>query len=204
MQMTPFLSFFSKISRGLLGLVAVSVPAVAEEEHRVLHVREFGAIPDDGLDDMPAINEAIRTATRLGASEVRFDSGTYRLQETVTVGGFGHDNYMIVDHAKNMALVGEVDEDGKPTTRIVRDYELNNEAKPPIQLRIWNSDSVSIRNFVFTNDPPMGSTAKVVSVDRENDVVVVEVLPGLPAYDGMRAASAHAWRGEVGGQSTYS
>lgn len=112
--------------------------------------------------------------------------------------GYGHDNYLVINGARHLELLGATDTAGMPATRLERAITLNNDSKPPIQLRINDSKEFALRNFILSNDPPMGSTARVVSVDKENDTVTVEVLPSLPAYDGMRAASAHAWEQDFG------
>ena len=182
----------------LFGLLLVGSEVHALDETRVFWVRDFGAIPDDGKDDMPGIQAAIKSAANEERAQVLFDAGTYSLESKTTVKGFGHENYLFIEGAENLDLVGAIDRSGLPATRIERVAELNNGAKPPIQLRIWHSKNIGVRNLVLANDPPMGSTARVVSVDRVADEVVVEVLPGLPAYDGMRAASAHAWDLDTG------
>lgn len=175
-------------------IAAFSLSACLTSSHaEVLHVRDFGAIPDDEVCDMDAINSAIQAAVQTHASQLVFEAGTYNLRQTIEVEGYGHENYLVIHEADTLELVGAVDESGRPTTRLERNFELNNDAQPPIQVRLRNSKSIGMRNFVLANDPPMGSTARVISVDAEKDEVVVEVLSGLPAYDGMRAASAHAW-----------
>ncbi|GHC03704.1 hypothetical protein GCM10007047_20430 [Cerasicoccus arenae] len=155
-------------------------------------------MPNDSLCDMGAIDAAIHAAIEQGASQLIFDAGVYNLRETVSVPGFGHDNYMVIDGAKALELVGAVDSEGLPATRLERNIMLSNEAKPAIQLRVRNCQGLALKNFILCNDPPMGSTARVISVDKEKDQIVVEVLPSLPAYDGMRAASAHAWDQDTG------
>jgi hypothetical protein len=158
-----------------------------------LHVSEFGAIPDDGQCDMEAINQAIRTAIRNQVPQLNFDAGTYNMRNTCVVPGRGYENYIVIDKAENLALVGQTDADDRPATRLERNLVLNNDTNPPHQVFISNSKGVTLQNLILTNDPPLGTTARVIAVDKEQDEVVVEVLDGLPAYDGMRAASAHAW-----------
>ena len=65
-------------------------------------------------------------------------------------------------------------------------------------ISISHSTNVTIRNMTLANNPPLGVTARVVSVNTNSDDVVVEMLPGLSAYDGMRCASAQAWNLSTG------
>lgn len=173
-------------------LVMVAAPAAA------LHVAEFGATPDDGQCDTQGINQAIQAAIKRGEREVVFAKGAYNLIDACTIPGEGRDNYVGLYGVKGLSLIGQVDADGRPATRLERNVKLDNDAQPPSQLSICHSANIVVKNFVLANNPPFGSTAKVISVDRDADEVVVEVLPGLPAYDGMRCASAHAWNLETG------
>ena len=54
---------------------------------RALHVSEFGAVPDDGKDDMAAISQAIQAAVRRGEREVLFDPGTYKMVTACAIPG---------------------------------------------------------------------------------------------------------------------
>lgn len=165
---------------------------------RALHVSEFGAVPDDGRDDMASINEAIQAAVRRGDAEVLFDAGTYNMATTCTVPGKSGGHYIGIYDARNLALIGKTDGSGEPATRLERNHPLDNDARPFHQIVIDHSDGIAVKNVVLANSPPFGSTGRVVAVDRQHDVVVVEVLKGLPAYDGMRCASAHVWNLETG------
>jgi hypothetical protein len=157
-----------------------------------IHVADFGAVPDDGQCDMQAIDTAVRTAIRTGCRRVDFATGTYVMAvpgtPSVRDGG-----YIVIRSVTNLALVGQTNSAGRPATRIERAIAPGNDVAPPSQIRIDRSSRISVRNLVLANNPPLGTTAKVVAVDKERDEVVVEVLDGLPAYDGMRGASAHAW-----------
>lgn len=158
-----------------------------------LHVASFGAVPDDGICDTEAINNAIQTAMQTGIRNVLFDAGMYELVETSSVSNPRNDNYIGIFYANDLALIGAVDNQGIPATRLERKLELNNDTDPFHTFDVWYSNGVTIRNFILSNDPALGSTGRVISVNRTTDEVVIEVLEGLPAYDGMRAASAHVW-----------
>lgn len=165
---------------------------------QALHVAEFGAVPDDGACDMQAISRAIQAAIENKDPQVLFAAGTYNLRNTCTVPGKEQNNYIVIDQAETLALIGTTGPDGHPATRLERNIILDNDSKPPIQVDISRSKNVMLKNLILANNPPLGSTARVIAVDKANDEVTVEVLNGLPAYDGMRCASAHVWNLETG------
>lgn len=179
-----------------INLIAFSFSIFVYCQAGIVDVADFGAVPNDGKCDTAAIQKAIQAAVRQGGAEVHFAAGVYDLIETVP--GNGHDNYIDISDAKNLALIGAVDSSGRPVTRLERYIELNNDSSPYYELSISSSRNISIKNFVLANNPPLGSTARVIAVDKANDEVTVEVLKGLPAYDGMRCASAHVWNLETG------
>jgi len=158
-----------------------------------VRVADFGAVPDDGKCDMESIHRAIQTAIGENRRTVVFEAGVYQLTETVAIAKKGDHHYIGIFDAENLTLIGQTDRSGRPITRLERTVKLDNETKPHIQINIEHSRRITVKNFILTNNPPLGSTARVISVDRDKDEVVVEVLEGLPAYHGMRCASAHAW-----------
>lgn len=158
-----------------------------------IEVAGFGALPNDGQCDTLAIEAAIQAAIRSHGGEIHFAAGVYDLSRTVSGGESSKDCYVGVNDAENLAFIGATDAAGRPATRLERKVTLNNDATPPSQLIIQRSRNITFRNFVLANNPPLGSTARVISVDKGIDQVVVEVFDGLPAYDGMRCASAHVW-----------
>lgn len=163
-----------------------------------LHVAEFGAFPDDGKCDMNAINAALVAAKKNNKPVIYFDAGTYNLRNTCIVPGKGYENYITLHKFKNFTIEGATDKNGKPATRIERNLKLSNDTEAPHQVDISYSKGITLRNLILTNDPPLGTTAKVIEVDKVGDSVTVEILDGLPCYDGMRCASAHAWNLEEG------
>lgn len=175
--------------KSLIRLVLLLILAFAGSARaRTIHVSEFGATPDDGRCDMKAIAAAIAAATREKGAEVRFAAGTYNLTTPATP-----QYYLGLINTQNITLRGEVDASGRPATRLERNVTLNNDTSVPLQILVQGSRTITIGNFILANNPPCGSTGRVIAVNKDRDEVVVEVLPGLPAYDGMRCASAHAW-----------
>lgn len=147
---------------------------------------------------MAAIDQAIQAAVRRGDPEVLFDSGTYNLSTACAIPGKPGGHYIGIYNVRGLALIGKTDGIGEPSTRLERNHPIDNDARPFHHLVIDHSSGIAIKNMVLANNPPFGSTGRVISVDRKNDVVVVGVLKGLPAYDGMRCASAHVWNLETG------
>lgn len=164
---------------------------------QALHVEDFGAVPGDGFSDTAGINNAIQAALQQGIPLVLFNAGTYELIETSAVQNPRNDNYIGIFNASNLTLKGAVDTEGRPATRLERQLNLNNDTDPFHTFDIWYSSGITIKNFVLASNPALGSTGRVISVNTQTDEVVVELLEGLSAYDGMRAASAHSWNLET-------
>lgn len=173
---------------GLLGMV---------QSASAIHVADFGAQPDDGRCDTESIRRAIEKAIQSGDPEVHFSAGTYQLDRPLDFPKEGS-SYVGIFSATNLVISGETLQDGKPSTRLERRFKLNNETQLPLMINISHSTNVTIRNLTLANNPPLGVTARVVSVNTNSDDVVVEMLPGLSAYDGMRCASAQVWNLSTG------
>lgn len=186
------------IVRSLARVVALFLACTLMPAATALHVSEAGAVPDDGKCDLAAIHAAIRRAVRDNEPELQFAAGTYNLVHAGQGTGQEEDRFLYIRNAEHLALVGQVDHNGRPATRLEREVPLSNDARPESFLHIEDCRTIAVRNFVLANNPPFGSTGRVVSVNERTDRLVVQVLEGLPAYDGMRCASAHAWNLETG------
>lgn len=152
-----------------------------------IHVRAFGAIPDDGQNDAPDILAAIRNAQKNGIRRVCFDAGTYDFsgmsgweREAQSAPGAC---YMPVNGASDLELVGAVDAQGRPTTRWIKHNDLQEEQ--PSLLVMAGGTQISVRNLVIDMDPYYYSAGKVLRVDGAD--VEIEVLAGHPRIDGQRA-----------------
>lgn len=175
----------------IAGVLAMAQSAAA------VHVADFGAQPNDDRCDAEPIRQAIEKAIQSGDPEVRFSAGTYQLDRPLDFPKEGS-CYIGIFSATNLVISGETLQEGKPSTRLERRFKLNNETQLPLMVNISHSTNVTIRNLTLANNPPLGVTARVVSVNTNSDDVVVEMLPGLSAYDGMRCASAQAWNLSTG------
>ncbi len=61
------------------------LPAAPQGGPQQHEVAQFGAQPDDGGDDAPAIQEAVDAAAKAGGGTIRFSAGTYHLGRTITL-----------------------------------------------------------------------------------------------------------------------
>ncbi|OIP81270.1 MAG: hypothetical protein AUK44_10455 [Porphyromonadaceae bacterium CG2_30_38_12] len=80
-------------------------PIVPDGALPVFNVNDFGAIPDDGLPDMAAIENAIDAATKAGGGIVKFGAGTYNLAQ-ITNEMNGSKVRSIIVRASNIILRG--------------------------------------------------------------------------------------------------
>jgi len=70
----------------LIALFLLSLPLTGQlKAQAVVHVSSYGAIPDDGVDDILAIRAAIAALPTSG-SILRFDPGTYDIKPLTTLG----------------------------------------------------------------------------------------------------------------------
>lgn len=169
-------------------ILVLSAPAMAADTSGdVVFVKDFGAIPDDGKCDAAAINEAIRYAKANGASLVTFDAGVYNLRyndansPTIRING-----------AQNLTLSGAVDSVGEPSTILELNLPLQNEfGVRHIDCR--NGKNITIENLVFDLNPRFSTSGKITFLDRDERIVHVEILPGLPHFEGMKCFSSNSW-----------
>lgn len=153
-----------------------------------LHVADFGAIPDNGLDDTPAIQRAIDAALAQGATRLEFAPGVYDLIDSALRGG----QHLLVKNASGLTLAGAPGADGLPATRLVRHWEgLAGVKNPPSILRVRDSRGFALHDIAFDNSPRFTTAGRVVEAGP--DQVVVEIFPGLPRLEGVRAYAANAW-----------
>ena len=160
-----------------------------------VHVRDFGAYPDDDQCDIAAIESAIAAASIGLPRIVRFDAGVYNLHEPATVDGEPVLNQLIlIKQRSNLTLLGAVDEQGQPTTILERNApEQGVNIRRSHQINITDSTNITLKNLISRNNPAFCSAGECVRADEPNDIVEVDVFEGLPHYDGMPSYSANAW-----------
>ena len=164
--------------------------AQANEKVKILHVRDFGAIPDDGKCDIKAINEAIAVAASKAPAIIEFEAGTYNLHEP----NQAPDALIAISKISELTLLGKTAPDGTPATIFERNVKnLRDHLDAAKQFKITDSSRITIRNIVSDNKPAFSSAGKITAVDKEKDIVEMEVFEGLPHFDGMQCFSANSW-----------
>jgi hypothetical protein len=149
-------------------------------------VKEFGAIPNDSVDDSKSILAAIEYARANNIHSVRFEAGIYEFKG---LSGWGPSErgkrscYITLQDISGLELVGAVDAQGKPATFWVKDNDLK-EGQPMI-LSVERGSDVTVRNIAVDLAPFYYSAGKVIAV--QGDEVTIEVLPGHPLVDGQKA-----------------
>lgn len=183
----------SFIFTGMTGLMLVL--AGCDSDSVEIPVQEFGAIPDDGQDDVASINQAIRAAAEQAPATVVFEPGTYNLKEEPGT----LDTLIDLSKISGVTLLGQVDADGNPATRIERNVTvLGNDQDVAKQIAIVGSTNITLKNLVLDNMPPFATSGKITAVDPVVDTVDVEIFEGQPHFDGMRCYSANSWNLETG------
>jgi hypothetical protein len=147
-----------------------------------LHVRDFGALANDGIDDTPRIQRAIDAALATKAARLEFDSGTYDLINPTLRGG----QCLLIKGSSGLTL------SGVPGTRLRRHWEgLAGVKNPPSILRVRDARNFVLQDLTFDNAPHFTTAGRVIEAGHGH--VVVEILPGLPRIEGVRAYAANAW-----------
>lgn len=90
------------------------IPDLSNEP--IFHVKDYGAIPDDGLDDLAGIQAAIDTAVANGGGIVQLDAGLYELNINDSGAEFKHSDALWVK-GSNVIIQG-VESDGVLRTTI--------------------------------------------------------------------------------------
>ncbi len=184
--------------RAFVGLGGIALGAAAaarlgvtsaEAAPRSLHVRDFGAVPDDGRDDTAAIRRAIAAAVATGRpTTLRFDAGTYQLSRDLELGAS-----LPITDAVGLTLSGRTGADGKPATRLLSTLRLENDAAPATQFALTDCRALTLQNLILDYAPRATTSGEIVAVNPGTDEVVVDVFDGSAHFDGMRCYSANSW-----------
>ena len=170
----------------LLNAAAESLPAKnASATETTIHVRDFGAIPGDGKDDVAGIRAAIARAVSVHARRIFFDAGVYELDQPAG-------ECLTIKNLNDLTFEGAVNARGEPATRLVRRHHLETSKKHiPAILAVSGCDRFTMRNLVFDNSPQFTSAGYVVG--KEGDTITVEVLDGLPVVENVGPYCANLW-----------
>ena len=197
----PCLVFFAALLV-VFGATACRSPAGGDSTHAVesnpeasgiVHVRDFGAVPDDGACDVSAITAAIASVQGKPGSVIVFEAGVYNLKEASATRRNNHLAMMHLWDLEGLTLRGAQTPDGEPATVLEMNLELKNDITGATHIDIRNSRDIRVENLVLDHRPRFATAAEIVAVDAENDVVEIEVLPGMPHFDGMKSYSANNW-----------
>ena len=149
----------------LFALGAVSLNLFASE----LHVRDFGALPDDGKDDRPGILAAFEAAKEQKASILRFDAGVYDIKSFDGKVGSSNRKWLAAKGLNDLAIEGAIDANGKPTTRLIRHHEGQNLDPLGEFLHLLEAKNVTVRNFFMAHDPCFFSQGTIVEKDNNSE-----------------------------------
>lgn len=123
----------------------------------VYHVRDYGAIPNDGVDDLPAIQEAIKAAEANGGGIVKFEAGQYDLNIAFDENSeFDHDNAIWVS-GSNIILKGASD---NPSETVIKQWR-----KVPLDSAAW--DAVRTAHTVNFGIPKSLARSRINWVSKE-------------------------------------
>lgn len=139
-----------------------------------ISVSNYGAIPDDGLDDTQAIRNAIAAAIASNSPQiVQFQAGRYDLISAGNTPSF----YLRLLNANNIILRGATI-NNEPATKLVRFNSGLENTDLPYLLQIRFSKNIGVENLIFDNDPYY-YTAGIVT-EKTATTVTVDILPGHP------------------------
>ncbi|TLS51459.1 hypothetical protein FE782_15220 [Paenibacillus antri] len=180
------------------GLGAGGVHAEGAEPYpMILNVADYGAVANDGADDAPAIQLAIQAAASSNSRNVlAFEEGVYNLGTAA-----GEEAMLRLSHMRNVTVRGATYADGAPATALQVNLPLGNDvsgAAAAGHFFIENAKNVKLENLILDYGPRFATAGEIVSVDRASDTVVVDIFPGMPHFDGMKAYSANSWDLETG------
>jgi hypothetical protein len=144
------------------------LPLVSMETQMDVRIRDYGAIPNDGMDDGKAINSALEMAKKLSKSgmnvRVVFEKGTYEL--------FANGNN---SHILNLEDANNILIDGNEAEIMIRD---------PFSgfLSIMKSKNILVQDLFIDYDPLPFTQGIVVAVDAKNKSIDVKVDEGFPLF----------------------
>lgn len=163
------------------------------ETPSTVHVIDFGAVPDDGKCDVAAITEAIATVQSKPGSVIVFDAGVYNLHENSATRWNNNLAMIHIRDLEGITLRGAKTPDGQPATVLEMNLELDNDVTGATHIDIRNGRDIRLENLILDHSPRFATAAEIVAVDRDADIVEIEVFPGMPHFDGMMSYSANNW-----------
>lgn len=169
----------------LLTALFLILPFVGNGQDYV-NVANFGAVPNDGICDATAIQKAFDYAKKHGIKKVVFGKGDYFLKEKTTTQA-----HILITDFSGLQIVGDIDKQGRPLTRLVKHNPCKNQTVLPSHLQIDNCNGLVIKNLEFDNTPQYASAGKIMRIN--GDSLFVKIFDRLPVLDGMAAYCMNAW-----------
>ena len=146
---------------------------------KVFHVRDFGAVPNDGINDYDAIQAAIQAMGK-GSAELQFEPGTYNADP----GGGAYSEkdppVMIFQSLENAVI------DGQGALILIE--------RPNIGFsRTYNCRNLIVRNFSVDYDPLPFSQGTIIAANPLEKWIDVKADAGFPDLDDSLFTSYGSW-----------
>lgn len=146
---------------------------------RVVNVRDFGAIPDDGTNDFVAIQAAVKSLGN-GYAELRFEPGVYEVDPGGGAYKPSEAPVLFFQGLENVVV------DGQGATILIQ--------RPSIGFsKVRNCTNVILRNFKIDYDPLPVSQGRIVDTDVYAGWIEVETDDGYPALNDPFFESYGSW-----------
>lgn len=160
-----------------------SAPLTNLNVKTILKVRDFGAIPNDGKDDRPAIASAVLKARRIeGPVQISFESGRYDIQPAT-------DDYIYSDHTNSGVFLRDCRDmviEGNGAHMLIHRQDVS-------VFAVVHSTNIVIRNFTADYDPLPFSQGTVRSINESDNSFIFELQSGFPRPDDAFFKSCDSW-----------
>lgn len=179
-----------KLTTAALVILGVVAPAPSET---LVRVADFGAVPDDGICDAAQIRAAVASVASQPKVRIELDAGVYNLAEASIANRSGRLAMVHLWGHEDWVFEGAVNAAGEPATKLEMNLNLGNEVTGARHLDIRDCRGFHARNLIIDQNPRMATAATVVEVNRGTGLVRIEILGGMPHFDGMASFSANNW-----------
>lgn len=164
-----------------------------ERQALIINVSDFGAFPDDGLDDRKAINEAISVAAESGGGAIlKFSRGVYDLFTQDLSSG----PCLIAEGIPSFTVEGAADDEGQPATVFLRSYKIEFGKVGHQILKAVSCPDFTLKNIVFDNSPRYMTAGEVIG--NSGNGITIKILEGNPVYDNTPLFCCNLWNKATG------
>jgi hypothetical protein len=150
-------------------------------------------VPGDGICDAARIRAALASAAGLSGVRIVFDAGVYNLAEASIANRSGRLAMLHLWGLDDWTIEGAVDAAGDPATKLEMNLALGNEVTGARHLDIRDCRGFRAKNLIIDQNPRMATAARIVEVNRGTGLVRIEMLAGMPHFNGMASFSANNW-----------